>query len=152
MRYQGIMFRSNEEDSIMFCIPFNMGDRSYSTPIGIIRGWDVDMTESQIVVAEFMLFDGTMVISLEEYMEKMEDDTDDDLNLYVRAVNVAVQECGENVFDMYQEDMDQFKYACGQKVLQAKKQGMFDQRKIIPQWKKVGYDREFIGDVVQLVY
>lgn len=136
----------------MFCIPFNIGDRPTSSPVNVIRGWDVELSGTEIVVAEFMLFDGTVNISLEQYMERAENMSEEGCDLYVRAVSVAAQECGESVHDMYQEDPEQFAYACHQKILQAKQQGMFDQRKIVPQWKKVGYDRAFIGDVVQLVY
>lgn len=153
MRYRGIIFRYKDEDRMAFTIPFRNEAGVYElTPLGIMGGWEEDISGNEIIVAEFVLFDGTLPISIEQYSGRMDKGKDDDeCNLYVRAVKVAVQDCGESIHDMCLEDIGQFAYACFQKIAQAKGQGLFDQRRILPQWKKAGYDRAIIGEVVELV-
>lgn len=153
MRYRGVIFRSKDEDKMAFTIPFRNEAGAYElTPLGIMGGWEEDISENEIMVAEFVLFDGTLPITIEQYSSRMGQTSDDDeCNLYVRAVKVAVQDCGESIHDMCLEDKDQFAYACFQKIAQAKGQGLFDQRRILPQWKKAGYERSVIGEVVELV-
>ena len=155
MRYRGIMFRSSDpedKDSMLFCIPFVDGSGGLQiTPPRSVGGWDMDVTSNELLVGEFVLFDGTMSISLEDYVGRMGESADDECNLFIRAVKVASQDCGESVHKMFLEDREQFAYACHHKIAQAKQHGLFDQRRILPQWKKAGYSKEAIGEVADIV-
>lgn len=150
MRYRGIMFRPKDSDAFAVCIPYVGKDGDdHLTPIHLVHGWDdTEANAKEILVAEFVISDGSTPMTLSEYLKVAGKESD--YNIYIKSVVVAKAECVMEVNEILREQPSEFVGLCMEQVLTASEIGMFKEELILSEWKKMGYDKEHIGESIEL--
>ena len=144
------MFRPNKSEDVVICIPIKRADgTSYLSPAHKVSGWKLDAKPNELLIAEFILSDGTKPMSMNDFM-KVAGKSNEDCDVYIKSVVVAKQECLVDVSEMLNANSDVFAGFCVEKIMEAHKASMFDEGMMLTQWGEIGCDQESIGSAVEI--
>lgn len=144
------MFRPKDKDGFAICIPYIGKDGDdHLAPIHEVQGWDAEAQTNELLVAEFVISDGNTPMTFDEYL-KVAGQSNDECNIYIKSVVVAKTGCVMDVDDIVNAHPSAFVGLCVEKVLEASQLGMFNEEIMLSEWKKMGYEKNDVGESVEL--